>query len=240
MGSPISGDAVRVDQHLPAVGQSHDAQVESADLLEVFALSEHLVDHGAADVADTQAEDVQRLDLGFEEGLVHRLQCLALVLGVDDDGDVALGGALADGPDADAVAAQRAEGAPGDAALLAHTVAHEGHDGEAGFDHEWPNAAELLVGTEFFVERLDFCCPLVVLDRKVTPLAGPILGKQCIVDLGAAPGGWSQYCRRQQPAKVTVATGDDLLDLARCCDLFGVARRTPADTGQCASDGNGF
>jgi 23S rRNA (uridine2552-2'-O)-methyltransferase len=30
-------------------------------------------------------------------------------------------------------------------------------------------------------------------------------GKHCIVDLGAAPGGWSQYCRRQQPAARVIA-----------------------------------
>lgn len=30
-------------------------------------------------------------------------------------------------------------------------------------------------------------------------------GKRCIVDLGAAPGGWSQYCRRQQPQARVVA-----------------------------------
>ena len=30
-------------------------------------------------------------------------------------------------------------------------------------------------------------------------------GKRCIVDLGAAPGGWSQYCRRQRPEARVVA-----------------------------------
>jgi 23S rRNA (uridine2552-2'-O)-methyltransferase len=30
-------------------------------------------------------------------------------------------------------------------------------------------------------------------------------GKRCIVDLGAAPGGWSQYCRRQRPQARVVA-----------------------------------
>ena len=152
LSPPVSGDAVRVDEHLSAVGQSHDAQVESADLLEVLALGEHLVDHRAADVADAEAEDVQALDLRFEEGLMNGLQRLALVLGVDDDGNVALRGALADGPDAHAVAAEGAEGAPGDAALLAHAVTDEGHDGKAGFDDERLNAAELLLRTELLVQ----------------------------------------------------------------------------------------
>lgn len=35
--------------------------------------------------------------------------------------------------------------------------------------------------------------------------------KHCIVDLGAAPGGWSQYCRRRQPAARLVAL--DRLDM---------------------------
>ena len=35
--------------------------------------------------------------------------------------------------------------------------------------------------------------------------------KQCIVDLGAAPGGWSQYCRRQRPQARVVAL--DRLDM---------------------------
>lgn len=30
-------------------------------------------------------------------------------------------------------------------------------------------------------------------------------GKRCIVDLGAAPGAWSQYCRRQRPQARVVA-----------------------------------
>lgn len=30
-------------------------------------------------------------------------------------------------------------------------------------------------------------------------------GKRCIVDLGAAPGGWSQYCRRQRPDARVIA-----------------------------------
>ena len=36
-------------------------------------------------------------------------------------------------------------------------------------------------------------------------------GKRCIVDLGAAPGGWSQYCRRQRPDARVVAL--DRLDM---------------------------
>lgn len=35
--------------------------------------------------------------------------------------------------------------------------------------------------------------------------------KHCIVDLGAAPGGWSQYCRRRQPVARVVAL--DRLDM---------------------------
>ncbi|MES1940216.1 ribosomal RNA large subunit methyltransferase J [Salinisphaera sp. T5B8] len=35
--------------------------------------------------------------------------------------------------------------------------------------------------------------------------------KHCIVDLGAAPGGWSQYCRRQRPQARVVAL--DRLDM---------------------------
>ena len=151
LGAPIAGDPIGIDQHLSAVGQSHDAQVESADLLEVLALGEHLVDHGAPDVADAEAEDVQALDLGFEESLMDGLQGLALVLGVDDDGNVALGGSLADGPDADSVPAKGAEGAPSDAALLAHAVSDQGHNGEAGFDDQWSDAAELLVRAELLV-----------------------------------------------------------------------------------------
>ena len=57
---------------------------------QVVALGQDLVDHGAADVAHAQAENVQRLDFGFEERLVQGLQGLALVLGIDDDADVAL------------------------------------------------------------------------------------------------------------------------------------------------------
>ena len=116
-------------------------------------MGEHLVDHGAPHVAYAEAEDVQALDLCFEEGLMDGLQGLALVLGIDDDGNVALGGALADGPDADAVATEGAEGAPCDAALLSHAVSDEGHDGKAGFDDERLNAAELLFRTELLVQR---------------------------------------------------------------------------------------
>jgi len=36
-------------------------------------------------------------------------------------------------------------------------------------------------------------------------------GKRCVVDLGAAPGGWSQYCRRQRPEARVVAL--DRLDM---------------------------
>lgn len=36
-------------------------------------------------------------------------------------------------------------------------------------------------------------------------------GKRCIVDLGAAPGGWSQYCRRQRSQARVVAL--DRLDM---------------------------
>ncbi|MES1926858.1 RlmE family RNA methyltransferase [Salinisphaera sp. T31B1] len=32
-----------------------------------------------------------------------------------------------------------------------------------------------------------------------------LAGKRCIVDLGAAPGGWSQYCRRARPTARIVA-----------------------------------
>ena len=113
-----------------------------------------LVDHGAADVAHAQAENVQRLDFGFEERLVQGLQGLALVLGIDDDADVALGGALADGPDADAIAAEGAKGAAGDAALLAHAVSDKGHDGKSGFDDERSDAAQLLVSTKLFIQCL--------------------------------------------------------------------------------------
>ena len=95
---------------------------------------------------------MQALDFRFEEGLMDGLQGLALVLGVDDDGNVALGGALTDGPDADSVPAKGAEGAPGDAALLAHAVTNQGHDGEAGFDDQWSDAAELLVRAELLVQ----------------------------------------------------------------------------------------
>lgn len=37
-------------------------------------------------------------------------------------------------------------------------------------------------------------------------------GKQCIVDLGAAPGGWSQYCVRNRPSARVVAL--DRLEMA--------------------------
>lgn len=37
-------------------------------------------------------------------------------------------------------------------------------------------------------------------------------GKRCIVDLGAAPGGWSQYCRRQRPDARVIAL--DRLEMA--------------------------
>ena len=97
---------------------------------------------------------MQRLDFGFEERLVQGLQGLALVLGIDDDADVALGGALADGPDADAIAAEGAKGAAGDAALLAHAVSDKGHDGKSGFDDERSDAAQLLVSTKLFVQCL--------------------------------------------------------------------------------------
>ena len=36
-------------------------------------------------------------------------------------------------------------------------------------------------------------------------------GKRCVVDLGAAPGGWSHYCRRQRPEARVVAL--DRLDM---------------------------
>ena len=54
--------------------------------------------------------------------------------------------------DAHAVSAEGAKGAPGNAALLAHAVSDEGHDGEAGFDDQGSDAAELLVRTEFLVQ----------------------------------------------------------------------------------------
>ncbi|ROO28353.1 23S rRNA methyltransferase [Salinisphaera orenii MK-B5] len=34
---------------------------------------------------------------------------------------------------------------------------------------------------------------------------GLLAGKRCIVDLGAAPGGWSQYCRRVRPSARVLA-----------------------------------
>ncbi|ROO32455.1 RlmE family RNA methyltransferase [Salinisphaera orenii] len=34
---------------------------------------------------------------------------------------------------------------------------------------------------------------------------GLLAGKRCIVDLGAAPGGWSQYCRRMRPGARVLA-----------------------------------
>lgn len=39
-----------------------------------------------------------------------------------------------------------------------------------------------------------------------------LAGKRCIVDLGAAPGGWSQYCRRVRPSARVVAL--DRLEMA--------------------------
>jgi len=38
-----------------------------------------------------------------------------------------------------------------------------------------------------------------------------LAGKRCIIDLGAAPGGWSQYCRRQRPSARVIAL--DRLDM---------------------------
>ena len=154
LGLPIARNAGIGEQHLAAVGQAHDAQVQAARCAQVVALGQDLVDHGAAHVAHAQAENVQRLDFGFEERLVQGLQGLALVLGIDDDADVALGGALADGPDADAVAAEGAKGTAGDAALLAHAVSDKGHDGKSGFDDERSDAAQLLVSTKLFVQCL--------------------------------------------------------------------------------------
>ena len=84
---------------------------------------------------------------------MNGLQGLALVLGVDDDGNVAFGGALADGPDAHAVAPEGAEGAPGNAALLAHAVTDQRHNGKARFDDERLNAADLLLCTKLLVQR---------------------------------------------------------------------------------------
>ena len=64
-----------------------------------------------------------------------------------------------DGPDAHAIPSEGAKGAPGNAALLAHAVSDEGHDGEAGFDDQGSDAAEMLVRTEFLVQcRFSISC----------------------------------------------------------------------------------
>lgn len=48
---------------------------------------------------------------------------------------------------------------------------------------------------------------LAEVDEKDRLLAG----KRCVVDLGAAPGGWSQYCRRNRPSARVIAL--DRLDM---------------------------
>ena len=106
LGLPIARNAGIGEQHLAAVGQAHDAQVQAANVFQFFPLGQDLVNHGSAHVAHAHAKDVQSLDFGFEEGLVQRLQGLSLVLCVDYNGDVALGGPLGDGPDANAIASK--------------------------------------------------------------------------------------------------------------------------------------
>ena len=225
LGLPIAFDARLGEEHLAAVGHAHDAEVQAARIAQVIALGEDLIDHRSAHVADAEAEDVQCLDFGFEEGLVHRLQGLAFVLGVDDDGDVALSGALRNGADADAVAAEGGEGAPGDAALLAHAVAHKRHDGKAGFDHEGADAAELLVGTKLFVEGLLGAVGVVVCHGDGDGvLAGP-LGDQHDIDPGEGQGGKEPAGKAGHTHHAAATDGDE-------GDVFEGAQSGHAAVGQ--------
>ena len=193
-------------------------------------MGEHLVDHRSADIAHAEAEDVQALDFRFEEGLMDGLQGLALVLGVDDDGNVALGGALADGPDADAVAAEGAESAPGNAALLAHAVSDEGHDGKARFDDEGFNAAELLLGTKLLVQGRLGLCGISIGHGDADGVFARPLGDEDDVDAGQREGREEAAGKAGNADHAATADGDerDVLEGAQSGDATVGQRRVLA------------
>ena len=120
-------DPVAVKHRFGAAGDAYHIDFQISPALELVLLEGDLLDQLTADRTHAADEQVQFLILRQEEAFVHDIQGLTQILALDDEGNVALGSALREGDDADAVAAQDTEQLTRDTAVVLHVLAHDGH-----------------------------------------------------------------------------------------------------------------
>ena len=155
--SPCALNASRQRASGTSIGEmhalrGHDAahtQIQLQIARQALYLRRHLIEQYTADHAGTDQPDRNRVRRQIEAGM-HRPQRTRRVLAVDDDGDIALRGALRDRAHADSGVTERAEYLRGHAMRARHAVADDGENAAAGVDFD---ALDLTLA-QFTVEGL--------------------------------------------------------------------------------------
>ena len=143
-----------------AVGYADDIQFQPVLLHQFRLLDANLFQQVASDRTDPGDEEVQHLVLGKKKGIMDRVQCLAQVFQLDDEGNVCFGSPLCTGDHADTCATQCPEQLTGDTRSAFHVFAYDSDGCQVFFRYRVTHVALGAFKCELFVQ--DFDCQVCV------------------------------------------------------------------------------